>query len=124
MRALHLISYTCLITIVIRFLNPGGKIEVMDIIYPPQSDDGTLSEESPLYKWATLLVQTFTNMRSPLDSALRYKEQLEAAGFINVTVVKRKWPMNRWPKAQKYKQIGKTPRTRFGYPNAQSNFAV
>ncbi|KAL6362925.1 hypothetical protein LRP88_02325 [Fusarium phalaenopsidis] len=88
------------------FLNPGGKIEIMDIIYPPRSDDGTLSEDSPLYKWATLLLRTFAAMGSPLDSALRYKEQLEAAGFVDVHVVQRKWPMNRWPKAKIYKQIG------------------
>ncbi|RSL68612.1 hypothetical protein CEP54_002646 [Fusarium duplospermum] len=90
----------------LEFLNPGGKIEIMDIIYPPRSDDGTLSEDSPLYKWATLLLRTFAAMGSPLDSALRYKEQLEAAGFVDVHVVQRKWPMNRWPKAQIYKQIG------------------
>ncbi|KAL2686758.1 hypothetical protein Neosp_004300 [[Neocosmospora] mangrovei] len=77
----------------------------MDIIYPPRSDDGTLSEDSPLYKWATLLLQTFAAMGSPLDSALKYKEQLEAAGFVDVHVVQRKWPMNRWPKAKIYKQI-------------------
>ncbi|EEU45750.1 uncharacterized protein NECHADRAFT_104598 [Fusarium vanettenii 77-13-4] len=88
------------------FLNPGGKIEIMDIIYPPRSDDGTLSEDSPLYKWATLLLRTFAAMGSPLDSALKYKEQLEAAGFVDVHVVQRKWPMNRWPKAKIYKQIG------------------
>ncbi|RSL51757.1 hypothetical protein CEP53_008310 [Fusarium sp. AF-6] len=90
----------------LEFLNPGGKIEIMDIIYPPRSDDGTLSEDSPLYKWATLLLRTFATMGSPLDSALRYKEQLEEAGFVDVHVVQRKWPMNRWPKAQIYKQIG------------------
>ncbi|KAI8725714.1 hypothetical protein NCS52_00143100 [Fusarium sp. LHS14.1] len=88
------------------FLNPGGKIEIMDIIYPPLSDDGTLSEDSPLYKWATLLLRTFAAMGSPLDSALKYKEQLKAAGFVDVHVVQRKWPMNRWPKAKIYKQIG------------------
>ncbi|RTE81928.1 hypothetical protein BHE90_003524 [Fusarium euwallaceae] len=90
----------------LEFLNPGGKIEIMDIIYPPRSDDGTLSEDSPLYKWATLLLCTFSTMGSPLDSALRYKEQLEEAGFVDVHVVQRKWPMNRWPKARIYKQIG------------------
>lgn len=91
-----------------RFLNPGGTIELMDIIYPPQSDDGTLSEGSPLYEWSALLLRTFATMGSPLDSALRYKEQLEAAGFVDVKVAKRKWPMNRWPKDPKYKQIGKS----------------
>ncbi|KAJ4157833.1 hypothetical protein NW754_009483 [Fusarium falciforme] len=106
------------------FLNPGGKIEIMDIIYPPRSDDGTLSEDSPLYKWATLLLRTFAAMGSPLDSALKYKEQLEAAGFVDVHVVQRKWPMNRWPKAQIYKQIGKTPRIKSRYSSGRSLFAI
>jgi hypothetical protein len=90
-----------------RFLNPGGTLELIDIVYPLQSDDGTLSEESSLSKWSKMLLDGFTANGRPLDSALKYKEQLTEAGFVDVNVVKRKWPLNRWPKNQKYKQIGK-----------------
>ncbi|KAH7140352.1 S-adenosyl-L-methionine-dependent methyltransferase [Dactylonectria estremocensis] len=88
------------------FLNPGGTIELIDIVYPLQCDDGTLAEDSPLYKWSKLLLGAFTSNGSALDSAVKYKVQLEEAGFIDVTVVKRKWPLNRWPKDPKHKQIG------------------
>ncbi|KAJ4315837.1 hypothetical protein N0V84_008171 [Fusarium piperis] len=87
-------------------LNPGGIIELIDIIYPLTSDDGTLAEDSALYKWSTLLSSAFTVNGSPMDSALKYQEQLKDAGFVDVHVVKRKWPLNRWPKDQKHKQIG------------------
>jgi hypothetical protein len=41
-----------------------------------------------------------------MDSAKSYKTQLEAAGFTNVVEVKYMWPQTRWPKEQKYKEIG------------------
>lgn len=42
-----------------------------------------------------------------MDTALFYEQQLADAGFINIRVVKEKWPLNRWPKDIKYKQLGK-----------------
>ncbi|KAF5020567.1 hypothetical protein F66182_7399 [Fusarium sp. NRRL 66182] len=87
-------------------LNPGGTIELIDIIYPLCSDDGTLSEDSALFKWSRLLLDAFTAIGAPIDSVKRYKNQLEEAGFVNVNIVKRKWPTNRWPKDPTYKQIG------------------
>ncbi|KAI8649253.1 hypothetical protein NCS57_01461900 [Fusarium keratoplasticum] len=87
-------------------LSPGGIIELIDIIYPLTSDDGTLAEDSALYKWSTLLSSAFTANGSPMDSALKYQEQLKDTGFVDIHVVKRKWPLNRWPKDQKHKQIG------------------
>jgi len=71
----------------------------------PSSDDGTLSD-STLCKWSKMLLDGFTANGRPLDSALKYKDQLTEAGFVDIKVVKRKWPTNRWPKDQKHKQIG------------------
>ncbi|KAF5552644.1 mRNA 3 end-processing YTH1 [Fusarium mexicanum] len=87
-------------------LNPGGRIEMIDIIYPLLSDDDTLTEGSALSKWSELLHDIFTKNGRPMDSALKYKDQLEEAGFVDVNIVKRKWPLNRWPKDPKHKQIG------------------
>ncbi|KAF5648993.1 methyltransferase [Fusarium sp. NRRL 52700] len=87
-------------------LNPGGRIEMIDIIYPLLSDDDTLTKDSALSKWSELLHDIFTKNGRPMDSALKYKDQLEAVGFVDINIVKRKWPLNRWPKDPKHKQIG------------------
>lgn len=42
----------------------------------------------------------------PLNTASKYKEMLEAAGFVNVTSVLLKWPQNDWPKEKKFKVLG------------------
>ncbi|KAF5973508.1 methyltransferase [Fusarium bulbicola] len=87
-------------------LNPGGRIEMIDIIYPLLSDDDTITKDSALSKWSELLHDIFTKNGRPMDSALKYKDQLEEAGFVDVNIVKRKWPLNRWPKDPRHKQIG------------------
>lgn len=92
-----------------RNLNPGGWIEMQDIIYPMTSDDGTLLPDSPLRKWSELLLQGFTNIGRPLNTALEYKQQLADAGFTDITEYRAKWPTNVWPRDIKHKQIGEYP---------------
>lgn len=88
---------------------------MIDIIYPLLSDDDTLTKDSALSKWSELLHDIFTKNGRPMDSALKYKDQLEAAGFVDVNIVKRKWPLNRWPKDPKHKQIGQLNPSRTSY---------
>ncbi|KAK0630214.1 S-adenosyl-L-methionine-dependent methyltransferase [Bombardia bombarda] len=87
-------------------LSPGGIIELQDIIYPMQCDDGSLDKNSAIYRWSELLLQSFTAIGRPLNSALKYKEQLAEAGFVDIVEVQYKWPSNRWPKDPKYKKVG------------------
>lgn len=90
-------------------LSPGGVIELQDIIYPMTSDDGTLTEDSSLYRWGTLLNEAFRGIGRPMDTAYAYEEQLRAAGFVDVKIVQEKWPTNKWPRDKKYKQMGMGP---------------
>ena len=87
-------------------LNPGGWIEVHDIRLPPQSDDGTLKEDSQILKWAGFMLEAAAGFGRYADSAKDYKRQLGEAGFVNVTEVIYKWPMNRWPADPHYKELG------------------
>jgi len=87
-------------------LEPGGWIELLDPVYPMCSDDGTLKPDSALFKWSNLCAIASTKQGSGLDSATRYKEQLEATGFVGVTERVFKWPSNAWPRDPKYKEIG------------------
>jgi len=41
-----------------------------------------------------------------LDCALEYKAQMERAGYIDIEEVVDIWPMNRWPKDPKFKELG------------------
>ncbi|KAH7220181.1 S-adenosyl-L-methionine-dependent methyltransferase [Fusarium oxysporum] len=86
-------------------LNPGGWMEVVDIL-PPTSDDGTMAPETALYKWSKLLLEATEKMGRPFGETMTYKTQMEAAGFRNVTQRVFKWPQNRWPRDPKYKELG------------------
>jgi hypothetical protein len=78
----------------------------MDPIYPVTSDDGTVSKDSAVYKWSSLMNEAATKMGSGLDSGLRYKDQLAEAGFVNIVETPYKWPMNAWPRDKKTKELG------------------
>ena len=87
-------------------LEPGGYLELLDPVYPMESDDGTLLKDSAVYRWSDLLNQAATKLGSSLDSALSYKQQLIDAGFQDVTETVFKWPMNPWPKERRHKELG------------------
>ncbi|PBP24865.1 hypothetical protein BUE80_DR004213 [Diplocarpon rosae] len=85
-------------------LNPGGRIQLSDAILPNQSDDGTLGPATA--KWGQLMVEGVEMIGRSMQSAKLYKEQLIAAGFEDVEEIIFKWPMNKWPKDPKLKEIG------------------
>ncbi|KAL8388154.1 hypothetical protein RB595_009419 [Gaeumannomyces hyphopodioides] len=87
-------------------LTPGGWVELHDPVYPMCSDDGTVSEGMPVYKWSELMAEAADKMGSRLDSGLAYRQQLLDAGFTNVVQRVYKWPMNTWPKDPKHKELG------------------
>lgn len=87
-------------------LTPGGWLQLADGVFPIRSDDGTMTESSAVLKWARLFTEALSLAGQRIDSALQYKEQLEAAGFVDVEEVVYKWPSNQWPKDRKLKEIG------------------
>ncbi|GAB1318277.1 S-adenosyl-L-methionine-dependent methyltransferase [Madurella fahalii] len=87
-------------------LLPGGHIELCDVAFPLVSDDGTLAEDSALKRWSSLVLEATAKFGSPLNSALKYKEQLADAGFRDVVQIEYKWPSNPWPKDRKFKELG------------------
>jgi len=86
-------------------LQPGGFIELSDPINPVVCDDETLPENSPLVKWNRLLLEASQKLGAPINSALKYEEQLKQAGFVNIVKHEFKWPMNSWPKDRHYKDL-------------------
>ncbi|KFY37706.1 hypothetical protein V494_04640 [Pseudogymnoascus sp. VKM F-4513 (FW-928)] len=89
-------------------LHPGAYIELQDVT-GLGCDDDTFTYKPPscqFAKWWSLVTEAFTKSGRDMDAALQHKERLEAAGFVNVTVIDFKWPINRWPKDEHMKTIG------------------
>lgn len=87
-------------------IKPGGYLELSDIVFPVQCDDGSMTEATPLRRWADLMLEGSKGISRRIDSALFYREQFEAAGFQGVVESRSKWPSNKWPKDPKFKELG------------------
>ncbi|CZR56285.1 related to methyltransferase [Phialocephala subalpina] len=86
--------------------SPGGYIELSDSVFPCECDDNSVTPSSALLRWSTLLLEASQKLGRDIDSAKRYKAQLEAAGYVDVIELVHYWPMNRWPKDPKFKELG------------------
>lgn len=86
--------------------SPGGYIELSDSVFPCECDDLSLTPSSALLNWSILLLQASQKIGRDIDSAKLYKAQLEAAGYVDVVERVHYWPMNRWPKDPKLKELG------------------
>jgi hypothetical protein len=87
-------------------LRPGGWLELADISFPVRSDDNTLPADSALLKLGQYSIEAGERLNHSVESAKHYRRQMEEAGFVNITELHFKWPMNSWPKDAKYKEIG------------------
>ncbi|KAG7434936.1 Secondary metabolism regulator LAE1 [Fusarium oxysporum f. sp. raphani] len=86
-------------------LEPGGYIEVQDNIYPLASDDGTI-HNTYILTWSELMVKAANKIGRSITVASKFKSMLEDAGFIDIVEIKKRIPMNRWPKRSRYKELG------------------
>ncbi|KAK2002257.1 methyltransferase domain-containing protein [Colletotrichum falcatum] len=87
-------------------LVPGGWIELQEFDITPQSDDGTLTEDSTLLKWNKLLKSASETLGRSYISPPLLKNILSEIGFVDVSLSAYKCPMNSWPKDRKYKELG------------------
>ncbi|KAK0113507.1 hypothetical protein ONS96_014370 [Cadophora gregata f. sp. sojae] len=85
---------------------PGGYIEVSDICFPVLTDDNSFPEDSALQSWAQQQLKGSKIIGRPLDAAKNHQAELQRVGYTDVTVKHFIWPMNRWPKDEKYKELG------------------
>ncbi|KAH6983717.1 S-adenosyl-L-methionine-dependent methyltransferase [Ilyonectria destructans] len=87
-------------------LTPGGYVEIQEIDINMTSDDGSLSENHPLFKWRNLLKDASVKLSRPYANFDVITKAMTEAGFTNLVDSRFKWPTNRWPKDKKYKELG------------------
>lgn len=89
-------------------LRPGGYLELQDVV-GLACDNDTFTMDPPscrLAEWWTLVTQAFSKMGRDMTAAAQHKERMEKAGYVDVTVVTVKWPVNTWPKHRHMKTLG------------------
>ncbi|KAF2668219.1 LaeA-like protein [Microthyrium microscopicum] len=89
-------------------LKPGsGYIEQVEIDLKPRCDDGTLLPDSPLHEWYNYLDDATNRANRPIAFNAATKEQLRAAGFIDIREQIIRAPLNGWPNDPHQRQIGR-----------------
>ncbi|KAG7046329.1 methyltransferase domain-containing protein [Colletotrichum scovillei] len=86
-------------------LTPGGWLELQEFGLP-LSDDDTLKEEHALYQSMKHLGEAAAKSDHAFVDLDALKPMLEAAGFVDVTELRFKWPSNTWPRNAKFKELG------------------
>ncbi|KAJ0361704.1 hypothetical protein COL26b_013627 [Colletotrichum chrysophilum] len=102
----HPEAETARLTTLASHLSDGGYLELIEIDCIPLSDDGTLTPEHSIMKTGNLLLEATTNAGRKYIYPPDLKAMMVEAGFDDVTMQLFKWPVNSWPKEQKYKEIG------------------
>ncbi|KAF2237966.1 S-adenosyl-L-methionine-dependent methyltransferase, partial [Viridothelium virens] len=87
-------------------VKPGGWMEVQDLQFVSQCDDGTMPETYALEKLFRLIGAGFQTMGVTLQGAPSLPEKMRAAGFEGVEVDVRKVPVGKWPKNPLLKKVG------------------
>src|SRR4051794_2202280 len=83
-----------------------GLFESVDTDFPLHCDDGTLNESTALFQWGQMIAGATKGIGHDLVAS-RYKEFMEAAGFVDVKEVRFVWPQNTWPADPKLKELGR-----------------
>ncbi|KAK4663986.1 uncharacterized protein QC763_501060 [Podospora pseudopauciseta] len=87
---------------------PGGWIESFEADANLYSEDGTVTEDSPMGTWTKVFKEAkkkFGRTFFPIEEDVQ-RRGIEKAGFVNITVKDIKVPMTGFPKDPKLKEIG------------------
>ncbi|KAK7422758.1 hypothetical protein QQZ08_009383 [Neonectria magnoliae] len=86
-------------------IEPGGYIEVQDNVYPLASDNDT-TKSTNILRWSELMVEAADKLGRSITVARDFESMLADAGFVDIVEIRKKIPMNRWPKDLRYKELG------------------
>jgi len=97
----------------IRHLKPGGYFEAQELAIVPQSDDGTLTPETPyaLRDYINYIAAGLRILGSDAHAVVRLPEQMRAAGFEDVQRTTHKCPLGAWPRDKRLRFCGLFLRT-------------
>ncbi|KAF2008623.1 S-adenosyl-L-methionine-dependent methyltransferase [Aaosphaeria arxii CBS 175.79] len=85
----------------------GGYLEVHDIDFVIQCDDGSLPADSALSRWNDYMHDAASKAGFPLDAISRVPQMMKDSGYVDIVATPVKWPINTWPRDARYKELGR-----------------
>jgi hypothetical protein len=89
-----------------RNLAPGGWAEFQELDLTFRSDDGSLTEDHYLLKWANTITGFLNSINRDCSPGVKVRQWAEDAGFTNVQEQIIKVPIGPWPKDPHFKEVG------------------
>ncbi|KAH0537106.1 hypothetical protein FGG08_006067 [Glutinoglossum americanum] len=96
-----------------KHLKPGGHAEFQEILVFPESDDGTLPQQSTLRQYFRYVNEAFEKLSIDLRAPSNLSKMFRDAGFEDVHEKVYKIPLGTWPKNPVLKKVGLFQRTNF-----------
>ncbi|CCF47165.1 hypothetical protein CH063_04073 [Colletotrichum higginsianum] len=87
-------------------LAPGGYLEMTETQPDPVSDDDTLPKDWAVAKYVEGIREASEKIGRVFIDPPTLKGIMEEVGFVDVELRQYKWPMNEWPKEERYKTLG------------------
>ncbi|OOF99665.1 hypothetical protein ASPCADRAFT_1335 [Aspergillus carbonarius ITEM 5010] len=88
-----------------RVLKPGGWVQLVEIYYNVQSDNGSLTERHALRRWSTQFMRSIGDVKD-LRVGTRLRDLLLAAGMEDVESQMIPLPLSAWSSEVKIRDIG------------------
>lgn len=83
----------------------GGYLEMFDFTARFGCIDESLAGTA-LENFSEMMIEGTRRLGKDLTHATRYKDYMEAAGFVDIVEERFQWPINTWPKGTYYKTLG------------------
>ncbi len=72
-----------------------------------KSDDGTVTDDSPLNEWSRISIEAVKKIGKTFENAQHSKENIIKAGYVDVVEHKFKAPVGGWSSDPKMKEVGR-----------------
>ncbi|KAJ5407866.1 hypothetical protein N7509_001749 [Penicillium cosmopolitanum] len=90
---------------IVRVLKPGGWVQMIEIYFNVQSDNGSITDEHALRRWSTQYMRAQED-RKDLRIGTRLRSMLTSAGLTEVDTKMIPLPLSAWGNDQRTRDIG------------------
>lgn len=107
---LLLYGVALMILIILRFLRPGGYIELVEFHVIPSSYDDSLPADSQIMEFYNVLAEIGSKVGLDLAVAEKYPQMMVDAGFEEVETKIFDLPLGDWMEGRRMKEVGRFQR--------------